>query len=277
MFVPFLIMLREGLEVSLIISLIAIYLHKTQKEELFIAMWKGILISILVCFFSGIMIYDITGEFPQKQQEIFEGIIKIITVIIMTYMILYMKNIYTKIQSNLKIAINKSYKKNNKFKEFPIIIMVFFTITREGLESMFFLLTAFKQNVGIYSRIGAILGLILSILIGFIFYWTSNIFNLFSFFKWGSIFILFVAAGILASAIRSFHDAGIWNYLQSTAFDLSNSFFSSHTIFGTLLQSILGYQESPSIGEVLFYFVYLIVMIFLFFFKNLKCYLLQKK
>lgn len=42
MFVPFLIMLREGLEAALIVSLIASYLKRTGRRQWFAAMWAGV-------------------------------------------------------------------------------------------------------------------------------------------------------------------------------------------------------------------------------------------
>ena len=41
MFVPFLIMLREGLEAALIVSLIASYLKRTQRGNWIGVMWIG--------------------------------------------------------------------------------------------------------------------------------------------------------------------------------------------------------------------------------------------
>ncbi len=42
MFVPFLIMLREGLEAALIVSLIASYLKRTQRGRWIGVMWVGV-------------------------------------------------------------------------------------------------------------------------------------------------------------------------------------------------------------------------------------------
>jgi high-affinity iron transporter len=87
--------------------------------------------------------------------------------------------------------------------------------------------------------------------------------NLGAFFKWTSLFILLVAAGLAAGAIRAFHEAGLWNHFQDVAFDLSNT-LSTHTLFGTLLEGIFGYQEAPSVSEVAMYFIYLIPALVLF-------------
>lgn len=54
-------------------------------------------------------------------------------------------------------------------------------------------------------------------------------------FKWTSLFILFVAAGLAAGAIRAFHEAGLWNHFQEIAFDMS-AVLSTHSLFGTLME-----------------------------------------
>ncbi len=84
MFVPFLIMLREGLEAALIVSLIASYLKRTQRGRWIGVMWIGVLLAAALCLGLGIFINETTGEFPQKEQELFEGIVAVIAVVILT-------------------------------------------------------------------------------------------------------------------------------------------------------------------------------------------------
>ncbi|XNM85961.1 FTR1 family protein [Escherichia coli] len=88
-------------------------------------------------------------------------------------------------------------------------------------------------------------------------YWGGIRLNLGAFFKWTSLFILFVAAGLAAGAIRAFHEAGLWNHFQEIAFDMS-AVLSTHSLFGTLMEGIFGYQEAPSVSEVAVWFIYLI-------------------
>jgi len=82
MFVPFLIMLREGLEAALIVSLIASYLKRTQRGRWIGVMWIGVFLAAALCLGLGILINETTGEFPQKEQELFEGIVAVIAVVI---------------------------------------------------------------------------------------------------------------------------------------------------------------------------------------------------
>ena len=145
-----------------------------------------------------------------------------------------------------------------------LVLMVFLAVAREGLESVFFLLAAFTQDVGYAPPIGAVLGLATAVVLGMLLYWGGIRLNMAHFFRWTSVFILFVAAGLAAGAIRAFHEAGLWNHYQEVAFDLSNT-LSTHSLFGTLLEGVLGYQEAPSVSEVTLYFVYLIPALILFF------------
>ena len=55
MFVPFLIMLREGLEAALIVSLIASYLKRTQRGRWIGVMWIGVLLAAALCL--GCLLY----------------------------------------------------------------------------------------------------------------------------------------------------------------------------------------------------------------------------
>ena len=263
MFVPFLIMLREGLEAALIVSLIASYLKRTQRAQWFGAMWIGVFIAAALCLAVGVFINETTGEFPQKQQELFEGIVAVIAVFILTYMVFWMRKVSRNVKAQLEDAVDQALQKGSN-NGWPLVLMVFLAVAREGLESVFFLLAAFQQDVGIAPPVGALLGLATAVVLGCVIYWGGVRLNLERFFKWSGLFILFVAAGLAAGAIRAFHEAGLWNHFQDIAFDLSNS-LSTHTLFGTLLEGILGYQEAPSVSEVAVYAIYLIPALLLFF------------
>ncbi|BFI66679.1 ferrous iron permease EfeU [Yersinia pseudotuberculosis] len=263
MFVPFLIMFREGLEAALIVSLIASYLKRTQRGQWMGAVWVGVVVAVVLCLAIGIFINETTGEFPQKQQELFEGIIAVVAVCILTYMVFWMRKVSKSVKVHLEGAIDNALN-SGRGQGWALVAMVFFAVAREGLESVFFLLAAFQQDVGIGAPIGAILGLVCAILVGMAIYWGGVKLHLAKFFKWTSLFILFVAAGLAAGAIRAFHEAGLWNHFQDIAFDLTDV-LSTHSLLGTFLEGMFGYQEAPTVSEVSVYFIYLIPALILFF------------
>jgi high-affinity iron transporter len=67
-----------------------------------------------------------------------------------------------------------------------------------------------------------------------------------------------VAAGLLAGSLRSLHEAGLWNGLQTVAFDAS-AWLPEDTPLGMLLTGVFGYHDAPTVGEVLVYALYLII------------------
>ncbi len=158
MFVPFLIMLREGLEAALIVSLIASYLKRTQRGRWIGVMWMGVFLAAALCLGLGILINETTGEFPQKEQELFEGIVAVIAVVILTWMVFWMRKVSRNVKVQLEQAVDNALQKGNHHG-WALIMMVFFAVAREGLESVFFLLAAFQQDVGIWPPVGAVLGL----------------------------------------------------------------------------------------------------------------------
>ncbi|XTZ36974.1 iron uptake transporter permease EfeU [Salmonella enterica] len=266
MFVPFLIMLREGLEAALIVSLIASYLKRTQRGQWLGIMWIGVFLAAMLCLGLGVAINETTGEFPQKEQELFEGIVAVIAVIILTWMVFWMRKVSRNVKVHLEQAVDSALARGTHHG-WALIIMVFFAVAREGLESVFFLLAAFQQDVGIWPPAGAVVGLLTAVVLGFLLYWGGVRLNLAAFFRWTSLFILFVAAGLTAGAIRAFHEAGLWNHFQGIAFDLSNV-LTTHSLTGTLLEGIFGYQEAPSVSEVCVYFFYLIPALMFFIFPS---------
>ncbi len=253
---PFLIMLREGLEAALIVSLIASYLKRTGRGQWIGTMWIGVFLAAGLCLGTGVLINETTGEFPQKQQELFEGIVAVIAVVILTWMVFWMRNVSRNVKVHLEQAVEQALQQKGN-QGWALVLMVFFAVAREGLESVFFLLAAFQQDLGIWPPLGALLGLAAAIVLGFLIYWGGVRLNLGAFFRWTSLFILLVAAGLAAGAIRAFHEAGIWNQFQSIAFDMSNV-LSTHSLGGTLLEGILGYQETPTVSEVAVWLFYLV-------------------
>lgn len=142
--------------------------------------------------------------------------------------------------------------------------MVFFAVAREGLETVFFLLAVFQQSEGPAAPLGALLGLILAIFVGFAIYSGSMRLNLGLFFRWTGLFILVVAAGILANSVQALHEAGLWNHLQDVVFDIS-AHLPMDGPLGSVLAGMFGYQDAPTVSVLGAYVIYLVVTLAMFF------------
>jgi high-affinity iron transporter len=265
MLVPFLIMLREGVEAALIVGIVASYLVKTNRRNWLFAVWAGVAIAVLLCAAAGLLLAIIGGDFPQKQQEFFEAVIGLVAVFMLTSMVFWMKKASRTISAGLRNEVDAALGESNHHHGLALVGLVFFAVAREGFESMVFLLATFQQSSGIWAGIGALLGLICAAIVGFAIYWGGVKINLSRFFRWTAVFILVVAAGLLAGSVRALHEAGIWNGLQQVVFDWSHV-LPMDSPLGAFLAGILGYQDMPTASEVIVYLVFLAIALPIFFF-----------
>ncbi len=262
MLVAFLIMLREGIEASLIVGIIASYLAQTGRRQYLGAVWLGVVIAAGICAAVGIGLHEASAEFPQKQQELFETLVAVAAVCILTSMVFWMKSAARSIKAHLHDRIDASMQ-TSRHAALALVLMAFFAVGREGLESVFFLLAIFDQSTGPAVPVGAALGLLGAIGVGFGIYYGGVRLNLRQFFRVTGAFIVLVAAGLLAGAVRSAHEAGVWNGLQQIVADWS-SVLPADGPLGTVLAGIFGYTDRPSLGEALMYFAYLVPALILF-------------
>ncbi len=263
MFIAFLIMLREGIEAALIVGIAAGYLKQTGANRLMPAVWIGTAAAALICLAVGIALNLASAEFPQREQELFEAVVGFAAVAILTSMVFWMRKAARSLKSNLQHSIDAAIH-GHRHRGLALVGIAFFAVAREGLESAFFLLAVFQQSKGVAVPLGAIAGLLLAIAVGYAVYQGGARLNLKIFFRWTGAFILFVAAGLLAGSVRALHEAGIWNGLQATAFDLSG-ILPSDGLLGSVLAGLLGYHDTPSLGEVIAYFALLLPALLFFF------------
>lgn len=262
MLAPFLIMLREGIEAALIVGIIAGYLRQTGRGAWLPAIWIGILLAVALSLFTGALLLLVSAEFPQKAQELFEAAVGLIAVGVLTWMVFWMRKAARSIRAGLQADVERAMTAGNG-AIWGLIGMAFFAVAREGLESVFFLLAIFQQSHGAGAPLAALAGVGVSLVLGLAIYWGGVRINLRRFFRWTGIFILFVAAGLLASILRNLHEAGLWNSLQGVVFDLSDR-LPVTGIAGTVLSGLFGYQEAPTVGELLAWAGYLATTLWLF-------------
>lgn len=261
MIVPFLIMLREGIEAALIVGIVASYLVRTGRREWLPALWVGVGLACAVSLAAGAALDIIAGELPQRGQELFEAVIGLIAAAMLTSMVFWMRRAARSIKGELQAGVDAALAGGHQ--GLALVGLAFLAVVREGLESVFFLLAIFQQNGGWAPALGAGLGILLAAAAGYAIYALGVKLNLRVFFRWTGILILFVAAGLVANAVRSLHEAGLWNHLQQTVYDLGTTLPADGAL-GAILSGFFGYQERAALGEVIAYLAFLIPMLALF-------------
>ena len=256
MLIAFLIMLREGIEAALIVGIVAGFLKQSGHSRLMPKVWLGVALAALMCLGIGYGIHSATGEIPQKEQEFVVGVIGLVAVAMLTYMILWMKKAARSMKQQLQDSVQMALNRGDG-QGWALVGMAFLAVAREGLESVFFLLAVFQQSPTWSMPVGAVLGLLAAVVIGALIYQGGMRLNLAKFFRWTGVFLIVVAAGLVAGSLRALHEAGVWNHLQEVVFD-SSKYLHEDSPLGVLLGGFFGYTDHPTQGEVLAWLLYLV-------------------
>ena len=105
MFPSFLITFREGLEAFLIIGIIISYLVKIGESKYVKHVIYGSVLAIALSIGLAYMLQLFLGGFEGRVEEIFEGIVMILAVIVLTYMIFWMNKQAKNIRSDIEVSV----------------------------------------------------------------------------------------------------------------------------------------------------------------------------
>ncbi len=253
----FVITLREGVEASLIVGIIAAFLVKEGRSDAMRQMWIGVGVAIVLCTGVAVLLEVIGQQLPQQQQEGLETIVGLIAVSTISYMIIWMRRHARGIKATLEGDAASALAAGSTM---ALVGMAFLAVLREGFETSVFLLAAFQDATDTTAAgAGAVLGLVAAVAIGLGLYRGGIRINLTKFFRVTGLVLVFVAAGLLATAAHTAHEAGWINGLQGQALDLS-WLVQPGTVSGSLLTGMLGLQPSPTVIEVLVYGLYAVPM-----------------
>jgi high-affinity iron transporter len=251
----FVIGLREGLEAALIVGIIAAFLVTRGKGLR--PIWLGVALAIGLCASLAVTFAVVGSKLSFKAQETMEGVLALVAVAGVTYMIVWMRRHAREMKGDLESRAALAITTGSGL---ALAFMAFFAVLREGLETAIFLLAAFQQAAEpLVAGLGAVMGVLLAAGLGYGIYKGGIRIDLARFFKLTGLVLVFVAAGLLASAVHSLAEAGLVTAWQSTAFDLS-WLVAPGSVRESLLTGMFGLRPSPTVAEVLVWLAYAIPM-----------------
>jgi high-affinity iron transporter len=262
----FLITLREGIEAALVVSIILAYLNTIGRRDRHGAVWAGAGGAIAVSLVAGTVLFLTVGaisETSERTAEIIEGVGSLLAVAVLTWMIFWMRRQARYIKGDLQEKVDMALASGSTL---ALGALAFFVVVREGLETALFLFGTIREEVVgsvALGYVGAILGLAVAVLLGFLIYKGGIRLNLRTFFKITGALILVVAAGLFAYGIHELQEVGWITFGTATAFDISGVLSDEGTV-GALLRALIGYNADPTVLEFVGWLGYLLVTGFLF-------------
>jgi high-affinity iron transporter len=258
--------LREGVEAALIIAIICAYLAKTGNKDRFPLVFLGAGTAIGLSAILGIILFVTVGGLQEPYEQIFEAITLVAAASVVTWMLFWMRRQARSVKGELQAAVDKAMDTGSVT---ALAILAFIAVIREGLETSLFLVgQANSADEGaIWVLVGAIVGLLIAAVLGVGFYHGSRRINLATFFRWTGVALIFIAAGLLSSAVHELIEIGVITFGTQPAFDLSAVLpheAESGNILGQFLRAIFGYSATPEVTTFVVWLTYVVVVLYLF-------------
>ncbi len=252
MLANYLIGLREGLEATLVVSILVAYLVKTGRSDRLPDIWVGVIAALVLSFGFGAILTFTSQSMSFRAQEAFGGIMSILAVGLVTWMIFWMKRTARFMKRELEGKLSDAL----SLGRMALIFIAFVSVAREGIETSLFVWSTTQATSGTRPFLGVTLGLLSAVALGYLLYKSAVRINLASFFKYTGIGLVVVAAGVLAYGFHDLQEAGWIPGLDSTVFDISSQVPLS-SWYGTLLKGTFNFNPQPSFVELGVWIAYL--------------------
>lgn len=254
----FVIGLREGLEAALIVGIVAAFLAQRGRRDALRLVWLGIALAIGACVVFAVGLQVFSASLPQREQEELETVISVVAVVMVSYMIVWMRRHSRHLKRDLEEATSSALATGTAW---ALIGMAVLAVLREGFETSVFMLAAFQaSNNAVAAGAGALLGVVVAAAIGWGIFHGGVRINLTRFFRITGVVLVFVAAGLVASAVHTAHEAGWIDFGQTQVADLS-WLMAPGSILTALLTGVFGLQPRPVAIELVAWLLYLVPML----------------
>lgn len=260
MLANYLIGLREGLEAALVVSILVAYVVRTNRRHALPAIWVGAGAAVALSLIAGAVLTFTSNELDSKAQEAFGGFFSVLAVIFVTWMIFWMKRTAFHLKGELHDKLDTALAMGVG----ALAVTTFVAVAREGLETALFIWTAVQSTGSTTSPlVGALLGLLTAVAIGYLLYRRSVRINLAKFFRYTGAGLVVVAAGVLAYGFHDLQEGGVIGGLHNVVFD-ARGVLPPASWYGSLFKGLFSISAAPTRVELFVWLAYLVPVMALF-------------
>jgi high-affinity iron transporter len=137
--------------------------------------------------------------------------------------------------------------------------LAFLAVVREGIELALFLTAAVFAASAAETLLGALLGLAAAIALGWLVFGSARRIDVRTFFTLSSLLLLVFAAGMVGRGVHELNEAGIIPSIIEHVWS-TKSILADTSSMGALLKTLFGYNDDPSLTQVIAYVGYVAVV-----------------
>ena len=240
-----LVALREGVEASLVVGIILVYLSRTARSHLARFVWFGVGFATALSLAVAIAL-----EHWRISEDGFEGLLLLVAAVFVVSMIIWMNRVARHLRKDIEQKIDAYAERVGAAAGWGIFLFVFLMVLREGVELALILRAVELSSDGLQTWIGTLLGLAAAIAVGVFFFKGTVKIPLHRFFAATTIILWLVAAQL---AITGLHELSEARWLPSSKQEMAfigpivrNELFFFVFIFGAAMLLILREWLTPS-------------------------------
>ncbi|KWX25463.1 iron transporter [Mycolicibacterium wolinskyi] len=253
-----LIGLREGLEAAIVVSILVAFLVKSERRDALKWVWLGVGCAIAVTIIVFLAIQFGENTISGLGAEAIAGIASLLAVVIVTTMVLWMKKAAASMSGELRSEMSRALQTGGP----AVALLAFLAVGREGVETALFMV-GYAEAETLWPLTGLIIGVLIAAAIAYGMYAGAVRIDLAKFFKYTGVFLIVVAAGILAYGIKALQTVGWIPGLGSVAFDMSGAFDWS-AWYGEIIQGIFNIDPTPTLLQFAAWLAYIVIVLALF-------------
>lgn len=252
-----LLTLREGLEAALIVSILLTYLGRTGHGERRSWVWAAVGVAATLCLGLALALQAVGASFEGRAEQVFEGLTMLFAVGVLTWMIFWMRRQARTIKGALEAEVEQAIQRRHNWGLFGV---AFLAVFREGVETALFLTASSFVGGDLSTVVGGVAGLAGAVAVGWLLHAGMTNLNLRTFFNVTSVLLLLFAAGLFGHGIHELQEAAWLPVLVEHLWDLK-PVLDDGTLGGSLLRTLAGYNDNPSLLEAIGYTLYWVVVV----------------
>ncbi len=240
----FLIFAREGIEGTLICSILLTLLAGAGRRDLFRWVLGGAAVAVVLAAAVGVALWVVGRDafVGSEAQAWFETVVFLVAVCVLTYMTFWMRRHSRTIARELRSRAQGALSGGSGL---ALAFIAFATVGREAVETVIFLLAIAYQSSPLQLGIGALLGLAFATGVSMGIYKLGRRINIGRFFAVAGSLLMVVAAGLLADAVQNLQALAVLPGASMTLWNMSGALPDSSGI-GDVLHGLLGYSSAPT-------------------------------
>lgn len=255
MLFSFLVTVREGVEIALVVAIVLGYLARTGNRQHFRPVWLGVAAAAAVSFAFGAVLHFTASSLSGAALEAFEGLTMLGAVVVLTWMVFWMRKQSAGLGRALREEVDVAVAGGSLV---ALVGLAFSAVIREGFETVLFLFagsTAARSDAAGFVG-GGLAGFLVAGVVGYVVYRGAHRLPLKQFFAVSGVVVVILGAGLVSNGLAELMESGLIPHLGPRPWD-TDGLLSSTSVLGRFLHTLFGYDPAPTVGQVIAYFGYL--------------------